>query len=103
MLPKYDLLRSVFEEYALDEKGAFSMGLNEFSVFAMDACIPDNSSDFCRQGDLDTLFIMASKELQETNNRLKKVGVNRGVPGRSHPNAPPPVPQTVLGGSRPPP
>eukprot|EP00959_Pyramimonas_sp_CCMP1952_P346176 7250771-Pyramimonas_sp.AAC.1 len=69
----YRLLRCLFEEYSLDDKAPMVMGLNEFSSLASDANIPDIHSEFCRTGDMDTLFIVANKPFTEKSPKLNQV------------------------------
>mmetsp|Transcript_28051 Transcript_28051/g.61386 ORF Transcript_28051/g.61386 Transcript_28051/m.61386 type:complete len:536 (-) Transcript_28051:266-1873(-) len=69
----YDLLRCLFEEYALDDKSPMLMGLNEFSMLASDANISDSNSAFCRTGDMDTLFIVSNMPFTDKTPKLQQV------------------------------
>jgi hypothetical protein len=61
MLEHYKTLRLVFEEYcAEDSKNPFNLTLNGFSSFVYHADFLD--SVYCRQGDVDTMFIVANIE-----------------------------------------
>jgi len=61
MLEHYKTLRLVFEEYCADDsKNPFNLTLNGFSSFVYQADFLD--SVYCRQGDVDTMFIVANIE-----------------------------------------
>jgi len=76
----YLMLKSVFDECSCsDEKSPWFMSLNQFTGFIVDCEFIDNNSQFCRQADVDTLFIVANLKDGDKASLANKLNPERAL------------------------